>query len=256
MAPSLRTPARRVIRPASDLPMANARHADLSLESALWQSGYQFVAGADEVGRGAWAGPVVAAAVILPADPQALAPLLGAVDDSKKVSPRGRERLFVLIRERAVAVGLGSATAVEIDAAGIAQANRLALARAVAALAVPPHFLLLDFLSLPQLDLPQRAVLHGDARSLSIAAASIIAKVTRDRWMAAQEDSHPGYGFARHKGYGTAMHSDALLRLGPCELHRRSFAPVAAAGRPPGPGAAQRGAAQRGACREDAVEHG
>lgn len=201
--------------------------AELSLETDLWRAGYQHVAGVDEVGRGAWAGPVVAAAVILPADAHAVAPLVGDVDDSKKLTPRTRERLFDLIHAHAEAIGVGSASAEEIDAIGIAQANRLALARAIGHLNIQPDFVLLDFFTLPQLGIPQCGVPHGDARSLSIASASVIAKVTRDRWMAEQDDSHPGYGFARHKGYGTAMHSVALTALGPCVLHRRSFAPVA-----------------------------
>ena len=199
------------------------------METELWQAGYRLVAGADEVGRGAWAGPVVAAAVILPPDPIRLAPLLGSVDDSKKLTPRVRERLFSTIQAGALAVGVGRASAAEIDALGIAPANRLALRRAVEALAVRPDFLLLDFLTLPDLPLAQRGVPHGDACSLTIAAASIIAKVTRDAWMGKQDALYPGYGFARHKGYGTAAHQAALDQIGPCPLHRRSFAPVAAA---------------------------
>ena len=179
------------------------------------------------LGGGPGRAQLVAAAVILPADALSLEPLLGAVDDSKKLTPRTRERLFDVIHAHAEAIGVGSASAEEIDAVGIAQANRLALARAIGHLSVQPDFVLLDFFTLPQLQLPQRGVPHGDALSLTIAAASIIAKVTRDRWMVAQDDSHPGYGFARHKGYGTAMHRAALATLGPCALHRRSFAPVA-----------------------------
>lgn len=209
-------------------PTARLR-AGLALETDLWQAGYHLVAGADEVGRGAWAGPVVAAAVILPPDPARLAPLLGSVDDSKKLTPRVRERLFATIQACALAVGVGRASATEIDVLGIAAANRLALRRAVASLVVRPEFLLLDFFTLPDLPFAQRGVPHGDACSLTIAAASIIAKVTRDAWMVAQDVLYPGYGFARHKGYGTAMHQMMLDQLGPCPLHRRSFAPVAAA---------------------------
>lgn len=203
------------------------RRADLTLEMALWQAGYGLVGGADEAGRGAWAGPLVAAAVILPADRAALAPLLGAVDDSKKLTPGARQRLFAVIYAHAVAVGVGSASVEEIDTRGIAAANRMALRRAVEALTTPPDYLLLDYWTLPDLTLPQRGVPHGDARSLTIAAASIIAKVTRDRWLIEADDSYPGYGFARHKGYGTAMHRSALAMRGPCPLHRRSYAPVA-----------------------------
>jgi len=226
MTHTVRAPARFVTQSAIDeMPSAPAR-AGLSFETELWRAGYKHVAGADEVGRGAWAGPVVAAAVILPADARVLEPLLGAVDDSKKLAPRTRARLFDVIHAHAEAIGVGSASAEEIDAVGIAQANRLALARAIGHLSVQPDFVLLDFFTLPQLQLPQRGVLHGDALSLTIAAASIIAKVTRDRWMAEQDDSHPGYDFTRHKGYGTAMHRTALASLGPCALHRHSFAPV------------------------------
>jgi ribonuclease HII len=202
--------------------------AGLALESELWAAGYRAIAGVDEVGRGPWAGPVVAAAVILPPDPDALAPLLGQVDDSKRLSPCWRERLFGAIQQLALAVGVGRVEAREIDCIGIAAATRQAMTLALDAPALQPDFMLLDFLTLPGFSLPQRGVSHGDAISLSIAAASIIAKVTRDRWMVAQEAIYPGYGFARHKGYGTAEHHAALVRLGPCALHRTSFAPVAA----------------------------
>jgi ribonuclease HII len=226
------TSARSITQFAIDeVPSAGTR-AGLSFEIELWQAGYKHVAGADEVGRGAWAGPVVAAAVILPADAHSVAPLLGVVDDSKKLTPRTRERLFDVIHAHAEAIGVGSASAEEIDAVGITEANRVALARAIGHLGVQPDFVLLDFFTLPQLQLPQRGVPHGDALSLTIAAASIIAKVTRDRWIVGQDDSHPGYGFARHKGYGTAMHRTALAALGPCALHRRSYAPVACCGQP------------------------
>jgi ribonuclease HII len=201
---------------------------DLAHEAEFWQSGHHLVAGLDEVGRGAWAGPVVAAAVVLPADPRALAPLLGQVDDSKRLSPAARERLAVQIRARALAVGIGSVPAPEIDGAGILNATRRAMIAAIAALAVPPDALLIDYLTLATVRLPQRGIPHGDALSLSIAAASVVAKVWRDAWMAAQEDAFPGYRFSAHKGYGTHAHQVALGRLGPCPLHRRTFRPVAA----------------------------
>jgi len=216
----------------SDQPQSLAsQRAGLALETELWQAGYRLVAGADEAGRGAWAGPVVAGAVILPTDKARLTPLLGSVDDSKKLPPRIRAQLFEVIQTCALAVGVGRASAAEIDTLGIAPANRLALRRAVEALPLHPEFLLLDFLTLPDLPLAQRGVPHGDACSLTIAAASIIAKVTRDAWMAEQDEVYPGYDFARHKGYGTAMHQMRLAQFGPCPLHRRSFAPVAAIGR-------------------------
>lgn len=208
-------------------PITESARAGLAWENELWQAGYRRVGGADEAGRGAWAGPVVAAAVILPHDPARLAPLLGRVDDSKRLAPAERERLFALIHEHAAAVGVGQASAQEIDALGIVHANRLALHRAVVALPLAPDYLLLDFFTLADLPVPQRGAAHGDALSLTIAAASIIAKVTRDRWMVEADEWYPGYGFARHKGYGTAMHKEALARLGPCALHRRSYAPLA-----------------------------
>jgi ribonuclease HII len=233
-------------RATSDSPSAIAGSkscAGLGLEEALWRAGYRAIAGVDEAGRGPWAGPVVAAAVILPPDAVALAPLLGRVDDSKRLTPGQREQRFDMIYRYALAVGLGRSEPDEIDAIGIAAANRQAMMRALAALTLQPDFVLLDFFTLPELALPQRGVPHGDALSLSIAAASIIAKVTRDHWMVAQEASFPGYGFAKHKGYGTAEHAAALARLGPCALHRRSFAPVAAWQR-------SRGAGEQGSGRE------
>ncbi|MCX6033184.1 MAG: ribonuclease HII [Chloroflexi bacterium] len=207
-------------------PAIGRLRADLALETELWQAGYRAVAGVDEAGRGAWAGPVVAGAVVFPPDADRLAPLLGRVDDSKKLSPATRERLFDVIHAHALAIGVGAVMADEIDRSGILPANLRAMRQAILALVVAPDFLLLDYLTLPDAPCPQRGLPHGDALSLSIAAASIIAKVTRDRWIAAQEAIYPGYGFARHKGYGTAEHQAALARLGPCLLHRRSFRPV------------------------------
>jgi ribonuclease HII len=205
--------------------------ADLSVELELWQLGYRAIAGVDEAGRGAWAGPVVAAAAILPTDLRALASLLGRVDDSKRLTPAARDRMFDLIRSQALAIGVGYGAVEEIEAGGILNATMAAMMRALAGLAPQPDFVLLDYLSLRDLSCPQRGLVHGDALSLSIAAASIVAKVSRDRWMAEQEARYPGYGFARHKGYGTEVHRAALEQLGPCPLHRRSFQPVAAVSR-------------------------
>jgi ribonuclease HII len=186
------------------------------------------VAGLDEVGRGAWAGPVVAAAVILPPAQPRLSSALRGVTDSKQLTARQRERLAEVIGAVALAVGVGGAGAGEVDRDGLIGATRAAMARAIAMLPLPPEALLIDALDLrPVVPLPQAAVIHGDALSLSIAAASIIAKVSRDRWMAGLDQRYPGYGFARHKGYGTAAHSAALARLGVSEAHRRSYAPVA-----------------------------
>ena len=201
--------------------------AGLALEIDLWQAGFSTIAGLDEAGRGAWGGPVVAAAVILPAGADALAPLLGHVDDSKRLTPSSRERLFDVIQSHALAVGVGFGPAQEIDRAGIVMSTVRAMSQAVASLYPQPDYLLIDYLTLPHLPFPQRGVPHGDAVSLSIAAASIIAKVTRDRWMVAQDAIYPDYGFARHKGYGTAAHRAALAKEGPCRLHRKSFRPIA-----------------------------
>ncbi len=210
--------------------MVNARErAGLQFESALWDEGRVAIAGVDEAGRGAWAGPVVAGAVILPPGRDAVADLLGRVDDSKRLMPAMRERLYGEIVERAVAVGVGSVPQDEIDRIGIAPATRRAMIEALSQLRQRPDFVLLDYFELPDLQTPQRGIPHGDALSLSIAAASIIAKVTRDRWMIDFDRTFAGYGFATHKGYGTAAHRAALDVMGPCALHRMSFAPIAGA---------------------------
>lgn len=207
---------------------ARREPAGLAFELELWAAGSRAVAGVDEVGRGALAGPVVAAAVILPPDPDAIASLLGRVHDSKQLTPRQREVVFDDILSLALAVGVGRCEACDIDAWGIVPATRQAMALALAALSYPPDYVLLDFLTLPELECSQRGIPHGDALCLSIAAASIVAKVTRDRWMCAQDSLFPGYSFSQHKGYATELHRDAIGRLGPCHLHRMSFAPLAA----------------------------
>ncbi len=197
-------------------------------EEAFWREGLSIVAGLDEAGRGPWAGPVCAAAVVLPRDPARLAALEG-IRDSKTLSLQQRERFFDLIARTALATGAAFATAAEIDAVGIVPATRLAMRRALAALPIRPQALILDALRLPQVDLPQNAFPRADATSLTVAAAGIVAKVTRDRWMVATaEHRFPGYGFAQHKGYGTAQHQEALDRLGICAIHRRSFRPISA----------------------------
>jgi ribonuclease HII len=179
----------------------------------------------DEAGRGAWAGPVVAAAVVLPPDP-GLALRLAGVTDSKQLTARQRGRLLESIRAEAAGSGVGIVSSQEIDLLGIAEATRRAMQAAIQALAIPPDFLLIDYVRLPALAIGQRSYVKGDSRVLSIAAASIVAKVTRDRLMAELASEHPGYGFERHKGYGTADHRAALLSNGPCAIHRRSFQPV------------------------------
>ena len=179
------------------------------------------VAGVDEVGRGPLAGPVVAAAVIFDRKriPRGL-------DDSKQMQPAAREEAYVRISECALAIGVGEASVDEIDLVNIRQATHLAMARAVRALALQPDFALVDGNDAPALPCPCDTIVDGDARSVSIAAASIIAKVTRDRLMRSLHASFPGYGWFTNKGYGTEEHLEALARLGPCPHHRRSFAPV------------------------------
>jgi len=193
------------------------------VETRLWQRGLVYVAGLDEAGRGCWAGPVYAGAVMLAPGTE-----LPGVRDSKTLAPARRAALLPLIQERALSWGVGWASAEEIDALGILPATRLAMRRALEQLTPPPQALILDALTLPEVPLPQEAFPRADALALSVAAASIVAKVYRDRWMVeVAEAAYPGYGFARHKGYGTAQHQAALYAWGPCPLHRRSFAPVA-----------------------------
>lgn len=204
----------------------------LDEEVALFSQGYSLIAGLDEVGRGCWAGPVVAAAVVLPLERLQAEPwLLAGVDDSKRLSPHRREALAGRIREVALGVGIGEVSPALVDALGIVRATELAMCRAIAVLPCEPGFLLIDGRLHLDLPIPQEALVQGDARCLSIAAASIVAKVHRDRLMAAWAERYPGYGFEQHKGYGTRRHRLALERLGPCPLHRRSFAPVRQGGR-------------------------
>lgn len=182
------------------------------------------VAGVDEAGRGPLAGPVVAAAVIL--NPRER---IAGLADSKKLSPRKRERLFDEIRGRALCCSVAEASVEEIDRLNILQATMLAMQRAIAGLRLRPNKVLVDGNRLPQLAMAAEAVVHGDALVAAISAASILAKVHRDHWCAEVDRRWPQYGFAAHKGYGTEAHLAALQRFGPCELHRCSFAPVAAA---------------------------
>jgi ribonuclease HII len=195
---------------------------------ALYKQGYRLVAGLDEAGRGSWAGPVAAGAVVLPLGHDGLEHALDGVRDSKQLNPSERERLYNVIQAEALAVGVGMVPPDRIDELGIVPATREAMALAITQLnhEHPPDFLLIDFLSLPQLDHPQKSIVHGDALSLSIAAASILAKVSRDRFMVELDGQYPGYGFASHKGYGTPQHRVALDRLGPSPIHRFSYVPV------------------------------
>nr|WP_122013494.1 ribonuclease HII [Maliibacterium massiliense] len=187
-------------------------------ERALQQAGYALVAGMDEAGRGPLAGPVAAACVILPTD----APIAG-VNDSKKVSAPRREALYEEIIAKAVAYHVALVAPARIDQINILQATRQAMCEAVQGLAVQPDYLLVDAMEHLPVAMPMRALVHGDALSYSIAAASILAKVTRDRLMVTMDAQYPQYGFAQHKGYGTAQHIAALKAYGPCPLHRRSF---------------------------------
>ncbi len=212
--------------PAPLYPSAEAQPS-LALEIEQWSAGCRLVAGVDEAGRGAWAGPVVAAAVILPAD-VAMSEHLAGVRDSKTLLPAARERLDALIRSHATAVGVGMADARTVDSIGLLPATVQAMNQALAGLGLPPEHTLVDGPRLKGLNCAHSAVIRGDALCLSIAAASIVAKVARDRLMVELDRRHPGYGFAQHKGYGTEEHRAALQILGPCKQHRLSFAPLIA----------------------------
>src|SRR6266700_1174649 len=206
----------------------NRHTPTLEEEMALYEQGYCFVAGLDEAGRGCLAGPVVAAAVILPLHESALdiqASLMG-VNDSKQLTINARERLYDVIMQYASAVSVGMGSVELIDERNILQATKHAMCMAIAQLSPAPQALLLDALYLPTIPLPQRSIIKGDSRCLSIAAASIIAKVTRDRLMCNLHEEFPVYGFAQHKGYGTEAHLAALHEHGVTPHHRRSFAPV------------------------------
>ena len=198
----------------------------LAYEIPRWAAGYRYVAGLDEAGRGAWAGPVVAAAVILPPGDLALMERLRGVRDSKQLTPKQREALLGVIREWAVAVGVGAVPPDEIDRLGIVPATRRAMVLALKTLSPAADYLLIDHLPLAEVALPQYSLPKGDARVLSIAAASIVAKVSRDDMMVELEKQLPGYGFGRHKGYGTEQHQAALTALGPSPAHRLSFEPL------------------------------
>ncbi len=195
-------------------------------EKKLLDQGFRLVAGLDEAGRGAWAGPVYAAAAILPLERGDLLEALQGVTDSKRLSPRRREALLPMIHQVALAVGVGWAGPGEIDQAGIVPAVRLAMGRAIEALSPAPQALLVDYVRLSNVALPQSVLPKADLRCLSVAAASIVAKVSRDRFMCRLDQRHPGYGFAQHKGYGTPAHRQALQRLGPSPVHRMSWAPL------------------------------
>jgi ribonuclease HII len=192
---------------------------------ALLSQGYSFIAGLDEAGRGCLAGPVVAAAVILPLADDCIS-LFAGTRDSKQLTAQAREQLYEVIMRHALAVGVGIGSVELIDERNILQATKIAMCSALTQLFPSPQALLLDALLLPNIPLPQRSIIHGDALCLSIAAASVIAKVTRDRIMLQLHEQYPAYGFAQHKGYGTEEHRAALHAYGATPVHRKSFAPV------------------------------
>lgn len=195
---------------------------DDAFELEAQRRGFKWVAGLDEAGRGPLAGPVVAAAVILPRRCR-----FETLHDSKQLSEVMRERLYDEILARAVGVGIGAANAQEVDALNILEATRLAMQRALAALVQSPDWLLIDAVTLPLVALPQRPIIKGDALSRTVAAASIVAKVHRDRLMLDYHHAYPRYNFSAHKGYATPEHVTLLQTHGPCPIHRRSFRPVA-----------------------------
>jgi ribonuclease HII len=200
---------------------------DWTMEQKYWQLGYVAIAGVDEAGRGPLAGPVMAGACILPRDFA-----VGGLNDSKKLSAAQRDRCYAQITAGALAWAVGAADEQEIDTLNILQATKLAMTRALQGLRLQPDYVLIDGRDRLAIKLPQEAVIGGDRLCASVAAASILAKVTRDRYMLELHQRYPQYGFAQHKGYGTAVHMAALAAQGPCPAHRLSFAPVrqAAAG--------------------------
>lgn len=188
------------------------------IEQSCFDSGLQLICGVDEAGRGPLAGPVCAAAVILPAGID-----IPGLNDSKKLSDKRRRELFPLIKECAVAYGIGFADHTEIDEINILQATFLAMERAIKALNIKPDLALIDGNREKDFGIPVKTVIHGDSLSASIAAASILAKVTRDDWMLEMAEKYPQYGFEVHKGYGTKAHYEALKNYGPCPIHRMTF---------------------------------
>ena len=201
--------------------LAARRRVMLKIERDLWATGVEKICGVDEVGVGPLAGPLVAAAVILPREVN-----LRGVDDSKRLSAARRAEMVPQIREAAVAWAVGEVSAAEVDHLNTYRAAMEAMRRAVLALTVVPQHILVDARAIPGVEIPQWSIVKGDRQSISIAAASIIAKEHRDQMMRQVDEVYPDYGFGRHMGYGTRAHLEALDRLGPCPEHRRSFAPV------------------------------
>lgn len=190
----------------------------LEIEHLIWKSGYHRIAGVDEAGCGPLAGPVVAAAVVFPANLT-----ISGVKDSKKLSPKKREELYLKITEASISFGIGIVAPREIDRMNIRQATFKAMRKAIGSLKLKPDYVLFDGYELPEKLYPQEAVIDGDNHSFTIAAASIIAKVTRDRIMINYHEEFPKYGFNKHKGYGTALHREMIRLHGPCVIHRRSY---------------------------------
>jgi len=194
----------------------------LHLEQALWQKGIQYIGGIDEAGRGAWAGPVMAAVVVLPNDSRIRLTLSG-VRDSKQMTPRQREHWAVEIKSVSIAWSLGTASAAEIDAIGILPATRAAMTRAIESLPLTPEHFLFDFIHWKDCPYPGEKLVKGETQSLSIAAASVLAKTARDAFMRELDAEYKQYSFARHKGYGTKIHQEAIARFSLCPIHRKSF---------------------------------
>ena len=190
----------------------------LKYENEALSKGYNNICGVDEAGRGPLAGPVCAAAVILPKGE-----IIQGVNDSKKLTEKKREALYGVIKEKAVAYSIAFASVEEIEEMNILNATMLAMKRAVDGLDIPADYAMIDGNKIPNLNIPSEYVIKGDANSMSIAAASILAKVTRDRLCADYEKEYPQYGFAKHKGYGTKLHREMILKYGPCKIHRMSF---------------------------------
>jgi len=202
----------------------NLQTPSFAEEKMLAAQGCQYIAGVDEAGCGALAGPVVAAAVIMPYPIEV--PWLSQIRDSKQLTPARREILSCHIHEIAISAGIGIVPREVIDTQGLTMARRLAMKQAIDQLSPPPESLLIDYMLLPEVPLPQKGITNGDSRCFSIACASIVAKVARDHLMTELDRTYPGYGLARHKGYGTREHLACLRRLGPCPVHRQSFKPV------------------------------
>ena len=198
------------------------KYPDLKIEKRLWKKGFLNLGGIDEAGRGALAGDVASAVVILP-NISKLTRILTGVRDSKQMTRLQRDRFAPLIKEIAIAWGIGFATAAEIDKIGILPATKLAAKRAVEQLSISPDYLITDYLELPKINLPQEKFIKGDMRSLTIASASVLAKTARDAKMRLLDEKYPDYGFAQHKGYGTKKHRDEIKKIGKSPQHRISF---------------------------------